>query len=178
MPNSICLGHWIWLNSSCWPITCLECVIRPDIFSLSLCYVSIVYRLVKALHLTNRGLWVLGSTFLPYVFLTILMFKKEITIKSQNITEPAVSIAASPHIQDSAFCEKCILETTDERPPVLRMFNGIGTGWNYRNRDKCPKCGSVIKTKCFFIGFPFFPQEKYRVIFLTDKIKGNFRDIL
>lgn len=71
----------------------------------------------------------------------------------------------------NGFCENCLAETTAESTGNLWMFNGIGTGLGVfpKKNSECPTCGSVIKRKWFFFGFPIVPYDQYRVINLTDK---------
>ena len=71
----------------------------------------------------------------------------------------------------NGFCENCLTETTAESTGNLRMFNGIGTGLGFfpRKNSECPACGSVIKRKWFFFGFPIVPYDQYRVLYLTHK---------
>jgi hypothetical protein len=69
----------------------------------------------------------------------------------------------------SGFCEKCREQTTADTAGNLRQFNGIGTAFGPFSKDKCPECGSVIKTKWFTFGLPLVPLEKYRVLYTMQK---------
>ncbi len=69
------------------------------------------------------------------------------------------------------FCEVCLAQTTDESPGNLRQINGIGTSWGFDlgGKDKCPTCGSVVKTKWFCFIFPLVPTDKFRVLSIQNK---------
>ncbi len=67
------------------------------------------------------------------------------------------------------FCDNCRAQTTAETAGNLSQFNGIGTTFGPFSKDKCPECGSVIKTKWFTFVVPLVPLEKYRVLFTMQK---------
>jgi hypothetical protein len=66
--------------------------------------------------------------------------------------------------KNPGFCSSCVEATTPESAGNLIQVNGCGRGF-YGSRDRCPTCGSVVRTKCFCILLiPLIPLERYRVL--------------
>lgn len=64
----------------------------------------------------------------------------------------------------SAFCESCLVQTTDFSPGNIGTINGWGARW-VGNADRCPRCGSTVRRLTFTaLWIPFPGGQKYRVI--------------
>lgn len=96
-------------------------------------------------------------------------------IRSANGVFCSDTCEAGYQALQQGFCEACLAQTTDESPGNLRQINGIGTSWgfDFGGKDKCPTCGSAVKTKWFCFIFPLVPIDKFRVLSTQENLTGS-----
>jgi hypothetical protein len=71
---------------------------------------------------------------------------------------------ADEHCMEHAgFCYDCVAASSAETAGDMSTFNACGSMF-YGNAEKCPKCGSTIRTAWAVFGaFPLLPTGSYRV---------------
>ena len=64
----------------------------------------------------------------------------------------------------SQFCASCVGETLDKASPGAGTVNGVFGSIFVGLAERCPQCGSSIKTLWVFFLIPLFPIGSYRVL--------------
>ena len=99
-----------------------------------------------------------------------------IELRERRLTELSLSqyfkfLTIHPDIC-APFCPQCYINTTNDTPGNIKMFNFIGTQFLGKSGN-CDKCGSIKQRLWFRLIIPIIPISQYRVIY-KDNAHSNY----
>jgi hypothetical protein len=95
----------------------------------------------------------------------VALARAELARRNLAVPTPEAYWTELPHewLAGVGFCYRCWSDTTDESPGNTATVNLIGTALT-GEEERCEVCGSVIKTKHFWLILPLIPLGRFRVI--------------